>query len=839
MALVRQLMVRAGADFSGMRREMARASADLKSFKVGISKTVAGIGAALAGIGAGIGLNSAVNDAIKFEALMGTLSGTLGKSMGDFMEWQKTVGDTLGFSKLQSAEMANTYSLNLKSIAKDEQDLFNKTTSLIKAAAIIRSKTGMDMVEISDRMRSALNQEADGAAELGIDVKVSAIQQSNAYKMLANNAPWAELSQGMQKTILYQHILESTTRNFGGEVANNTALLKGGFIAALNDTKLALGQAFLPILNIALPLLTRLARMAEAVFIRVAAFMRALFPKSNIAAGSATTSAITTQAGAVGGLGDAYKTAGKEATKAGKAAKKAAGFVAGFDEVNNIPDPKADAGADGATGGADDLGGGFTVPAIDMGGFDKSLEVSEKVQDMVDKFKKAFRDLAGDANIKKFSEAFASMKESIKDFGTAISNFVNNPTVKAVGDWIAKTLGGNFMRARISDMQLISGAFESWAGSIEMLDGLLALDFNKFFGGFEKWGKGVSESVEGFIRIFSTSWADKFGVFREKFGEVWKGMRDDIKKYGDPTKMEISDFGKYIKDTVTTKWTEIKTASAVGWEATKIVLSTKWDEIKAKATEKFGEVKTAIAVSWEAVKTLATTKWDEIRNTVSGRWETFKTAIAWSSLQTLVSNTWTGIKNNAAVKWDEIKQKVSDKWDTITQIDFSGILSAMRGIWKDLTIMTDNTWRGIGQTIKGNVNSIIDTINKFIRQVNSMEIKIPKVKVGNIEVGGGTIGMPNIPEIPRLAKGGITNGEMLATIGDNPGGQEVVSPLSDLLGMVQNAVNMAMQAGNGNNQQQAQGDIVLQIDGQTFARLTNPLNAKETKRIGGSMITVT
>jgi len=846
MAVVRQLMIRAGADFSAMRQEMQKASNDLKSFKAGVGRAMAGIGTALASIGGVMGLNSAINDAIKFEALMGTLSSTLGSSMKDFIDWQQTVGDTMGFSKLQVAQMANDYSLSLKSIAKDEQDLFGKTTALIKAAAIIRSKNGMEMTEISDRMRSAMNQEADGAMELGIDVRASAIMQSNAYKQLANNAPWAELSTQMQKTILYQHILDSTTRNFGTTVANNTALLKGNFVAALGDVKLALGQAFLPILNIALPLLTRLARAAETAFLYVAAFMRALFPKANIAAGAATTSVINNQSAAVGGLGDAYKGAGKEATKAGKAAKKAAGSVAGFDEVNTLTQPNADSGDDadaagvGSVAGADMIGG---VPGIDMGGFEKSLEVSDKIQDMVKKMKKAFSDLAGDGNIKKLSDAFSNMKQSFKDLGTAISNFVDNPVVQAVGQWIAKTLGGNFMRARISDIQLLSGAFESWAGSIEMLDGLLDLDFDKFFGGFEKWGKGTSEAVEGFIRIFSSSWADKFGNFRDKFGEVWKGMRDDIKKYGDPMKMEVSDFGKYIKDTLLTKWAEIKTASAVGWEATKTVLSTKWTEIKTKADEKFAQVKDAIAVSWEAIKVLASTKWDEIRNVVSGRWETFKTAISWDSLRTLVSNTWTGIKNNSVTKWDEIKQAVSGKWNEITKIDLSGITTAVGGIWNDLKIMTKNTWDGIGQIVKGSVNSVIDTINKFIDQVNNLEIKIPKVKVGGIEVGGGTIGMPNIPRIPKLERGGIVNGKTnMGNYVAGEAGAEMIVPLENtsftdkIASALGTAVMTAMTLSNGNGKG---GNTVINIDGREVARALQSHTANESKRLGSSMISVT
>ena len=54
---------------------------------------------------------------------------------------------------------------------------------------------------------------------------------------------------------------------------------------------------------------------------------------------------------------------------------------------------------------------------------------------------------------------------------------------------------------------------------------------------------------------------------------------------------------------------------------------------------------------------------------------------------------------------------------------------------------------------------------------------------------------------------------MLAMIGDNPGGREVVSPLDDLTDMIASAVGTAMMAamqfaGNGNEN----GDLVLKLD---------------------------
>jgi hypothetical protein len=44
---------------------------------------------------------------------------------------------------------------------------------------------------------------------------------------------------------------------------------------------------------------------------------------------------------------------------------------------------------------------------------------------------------------------------------------------------------------------------------------------------------------------------------------------------------------------------------------------------------------------------------------------------------------------------------------------------------------------------------------------------------------------------------------------------------------------MTQMSGSGNT---SQPDIILQIDGVTIARVINPYSARETQRIGGSMI---
>jgi len=92
-------------------------------------------------------------------------------------------------------------------------------------------------------------------------------------------------------------------------------------------------------------------------------------------------------------------------------------------------------------------------------------------------------------------------------------------------------------------------------------------------------------------------------------------------------------------------------------------------------------------------------------------------------------------------------------------------------------------------------------------------------------------GLAGLAAIPALAKGGITDGPMMALIGDNPGGKEVVSPLDDLMGMIQTAVSE-----NGGNS----GDIYLtvKVGEDTLAeKVINNIN-RQNRINGKTLITI-
>ncbi|MHB8077425.1 MAG: hypothetical protein ACYDGZ_27260, partial [Desulfosporosinus fructosivorans] len=198
------------------------------------------------------------------------------------------------------------------------------------------------------------------------------------------------------------------------------------------------------------------------------------------------------------------------------------------------------------------------------------------------------------------------------------------------------------------------------------------------------------------------------------------------------------------------------------------------------------------------------------------------------------------IKSGAITTWDNIKTSLSGAWDWLSMRANEAFNNIKNSIITAFSTVRDaiwSIWDGIKTSIRNSINFIVETINSFIRRINSIEINIPVVNIPFIgPVGGGTVRFPQIPEIPQLAKGGIIGSPTLAMIGE--AGKEAVLPLENtsfvdtLASAIGTAVLNAMQFSQQPNNQTQQGQAVFNLDGAQFARAIIPLVNKEQSRQG-------
>lgn len=306
-----------------------------------------------------------------------------------------------------------------------------------------------------------------------------------------------------------------------------------------------------------------------------------------------------------------------------------------------------------------------------------------------------------------------------------------------------------------------------------------------------------------------------------------------------------------------------------------------------------------LEILWEIAKALPSILWDTIVvatiNTLAGIWdglsavfgnlfdwflETFEPIITWvdeklvTPIKEFFTGLWNGIveayhtvidpwieifKRLAAIvdekivtpikeffgeMWDSIKKKASDAWEGIKNV-FSPVVNWFKDVfekaWKKVKDVFSTGGKifsgikeGIESTFKLVVNKIIGGINTIIEKpfkaINSALSKISGIEILGVKPFTW-IHTFDIPQIPLLAKGGVVDSATLAMIGER--GKEAVVPLEN------NTEWMDMLASKLSARMGGNTPIVLQVDGQTFARTairTINANTAQTGRIGLNII---
>lgn len=177
--------------------------------------------------------------------------------------------------------------------------------------------------------------------------------------------------------------------------------------------------------------------------------------------------------------------------------------------------------------------------------------------------------------------------------------------------------------------------------------------------------------------------------------------------------------------------------------------------------------------------------------------------------------------------WEGIKkpfQGVASWFKDVFQKAWEGVKNVFSTGGKIFTGIKD----GIASVFKTVVNGIIDGINKIVKvpfdAINNVLKKLKSIEIVGIKPFNW-VSTFNVPQIPRLAKGGITNGSVLANIGER--GREAVLPLENNTGWMD---MLAERIAARNN---TPSRIVLMVDGRELGWASiNGINGI-TKQTGG------
>lgn len=161
--------------------------------------------------------------------------------------------------------------------------------------------------------------------------------------------------------------------------------------------------------------------------------------------------------------------------------------------------------------------------------------------------------------------------------------------------------------------------------------------------------------------------------------------------------------------------------------------------------------------------------WDLIKEKAAALWSWFSEKCPW--LANVFSSAFNGIVEKVSSVWNRIKYHFTQIIDFVKNI-FSGEWSAA---WENVKNIFANVFGGLVELAKAPINAIISLINKLFASIGNVSLSIPDWVPG---MGGQTFGF-EMPQIPKLANGGVVTKPTTALIGEGAE-SEAVLPLSKL-----------------------------------------------------------
>lgn len=276
--------------------------------------------------------------------------GEASNAVGDFIDQNARA---LGMSKASATGFSAVYG-NLFSVWADQATNAELTNRYLNMTAVIASKTGRTVSDVQERIRSGLLGNTEAIEDLGVFVNVKTIEITDAFKRIADGRSWEQLNAYEQSQVRTLAILEQSTKKYGDQVADTTAMTRSRFLASYQDMQATWGQfvnvVLVPVLNI----VTKTMDIITAGMRSIAGLTgKTLESTENVS--SSIGSSVDNQ----NDLTDAVKDTNKELKKS----------LAGFDELNTISQDTGSATSGGASAvggalGVSDLGGAFGGEAI-------------------------------------------------------------------------------------------------------------------------------------------------------------------------------------------------------------------------------------------------------------------------------------------------------------------------------------------------------------------------------------------------------------------------------------------------------------------------------------------
>lgn len=782
MAVVKNLLVRAGADFSELQKEMQKAEKFMKSAgkqitDIGKTLTV-GITTPLLGLG-----TISVKTAADFQESMSkvsAISGATGDDLARLTDMAKHMGATTKFSASESAEAFQYMAM----AGWKTEDMLSGISGIMNLAAA----SGEDLALVSDIVTDALTAFGLSASDSARFADVLAAASSNANTNVAM----------MGETFKYVAPVAGSL----GYSAEDTAVA----IGLMGNAGIKASQAGTSLRQILLGLQGGVELATKSTDSWVIEVENADGSMRNL------NDVVVDLREAFADMTDAQKASNAEAI-AGKVGMSGLLAIVNASEgdfnklteaINNsngVAKNMAETMQDNLNGKLTQLKSALEGVAISFGEvlIPMLMKVIESITNVVQKFANL------DEGTRKLILTIGAIAASIGPLLLVIGKLVT--TGSKIASW------GKGVAAAIKGVMAGTKGIGAVMTAVFGPGGIILLVI-----------AGIAALVAGFMYLWNTN-----EDFKNFFINTWNAIVEFM-----------TPILEYLKTVIVQCWVDITTMLQPYIEAIKTFIVEAWNFILTTIVPILNNIWSAIITAWQYVWETLQPILSQLKETISAAWDFIlsviskvidniatKVTLGFEIVKGIFSTATTIIKSIWDNFGDIIVAKIKNVWDTVAGV-FRGASQVLQGIFQTLTaLLTGNwsqcwegiknivsgVWNSITSFVKGGVNSIISAINVFIRGIN--KIKVPDWVPG---VGGKGF---SISEIPMLAKGTDYFQGGLAIVGEQ--GPELVSmprgaqvtPNGKTMDILNNSSNRNM-------------ELKLFVDGREFARALAPYSGEES-----------
>ena len=370
--------------------------------------------------------------------------------------------------------------------------------------------------------------------------------------------------------------------------------------------------------------------------------------------------------------------------------------------------------------------------------------------------------------------------------------------ISEVWNTIETTVSG-CITAVSNTIQTIFGGFTDWFQENGTgIQSTLVSTWEAIWAAVDAVWQGIQTAFEAVFGGISDFLNNNMGSIRDTLVNTWDIIWQIIQPiWNTISEICISVFGG-IKDFLSTNTETMREIVSLAFEAIWTAIKTVLDNIKAFWDTWSGVIMAAIDGALTQIKNVFETVWNLIRIGLETALEVIKGVLqaAISIMKGDWEGAWNAIKSVFETVWNGVKKSM-ETIKTFLVNTFTNAKNALKNVWDQILIV-----------FKAPINTIIGWINKLIKAWNSIQFKVPSIDLPLIgEVGGFTVGVPQISTIPLLAKGGVVDQPTLSVIGE--AGKEAVVPLENNTGWMVALANiladaivakLSMAQGNNNNQ---------------------------------------